>query len=217
VAAALTGRRTGRAGRRTAAAHRPRARRLTKPAAATIRQLWRSWVTTTLLDEFNRVDQIKGQRAANVLTSVKTRRKAVATALVACPREEWIRSDGRPPDRLWPRRMSLRHDEGLRSGLFHPAAQPLQLDRRVAFAAGDEVEQFVVAGALRRLADDRPADVALGSHEVQVLQVAQQPDAAGAGAAEQLGVQPVRLLGCLLGVPLGERLQAFREGWTSCL
>jgi hypothetical protein len=66
---------------------------LAKPAAATIRQLWRSWVTTTLLDEFSRVDQIKGQRAANVLTSVKARRKAVATALAAGPRDEWIAVD----------------------------------------------------------------------------------------------------------------------------
>jgi hypothetical protein len=66
---------------------------LAKPTAATIRQLWRSWVSTTVLDEFNRVDEIKGQRAANVLTSVKTRRKAVATALAACPRDEWITVD----------------------------------------------------------------------------------------------------------------------------
>ncbi|GAA2339284.1 helicase-associated domain-containing protein [Dactylosporangium salmoneum] len=66
---------------------------LAKPAATTIRQLWRSWVTTTLLDEFNRVEEIKGQRAANVLTSVKTRRKAVATALAACPSDEWVTID----------------------------------------------------------------------------------------------------------------------------
>ncbi|WP_406045812.1 helicase-associated domain-containing protein [Micromonospora sp. NBC_00898] len=66
---------------------------LGKPTAATIRQLWRSWVTTTLLDEFNRIDRIKGQRAANVLTSVKTRRKAVATALAACRCDEWIAVD----------------------------------------------------------------------------------------------------------------------------
>ncbi|WP_426504354.1 hypothetical protein ACPPVO_43220 [Dactylosporangium sp. McL0621] len=66
---------------------------LAKPAATTIRQLWRSWLTTTLLDEFNRVEDIKGQRAANVLTSVKTRRKAVATALAACPPDEWVTID----------------------------------------------------------------------------------------------------------------------------
>jgi hypothetical protein len=66
---------------------------LSKPAPATIRQLWRSWVGSTLLDEFNRVDEIKGQRAANVLTSVKTRRKAVATALAGCPPDEWIAID----------------------------------------------------------------------------------------------------------------------------
>ncbi len=66
---------------------------LGKPAAATIRQLWRSWVTTTVLDEFNRIDAIKGQRAANVLTSVKTRRKAVATALADCRCGEWTAVD----------------------------------------------------------------------------------------------------------------------------
>ena len=44
-------------------------------------------------------------------------------------------------------------------------------------------EQLVVADALGGLADDGPADVALGGHQVQVLQVAQQADAAGAGAA----------------------------------
>jgi len=66
---------------------------LAKPAAATLRRLWRSWVTTTVLDEFNRIDEIKGQRAANVLTSAKTRRKAVATALAACPCDEWIAID----------------------------------------------------------------------------------------------------------------------------
>ncbi|WP_319461393.1 hypothetical protein [Micromonospora sp. RTP1Z1] len=66
---------------------------LAKPVAATIRQLWRSWVTTTVLDEFNRIDQVKGQRAANVLTSVKTRRKAVATALAGCPLDEWTATD----------------------------------------------------------------------------------------------------------------------------
>jgi hypothetical protein len=66
---------------------------LTKPAATTIRQLWRSWVATTLLDEFNRVDGIKGQRAANVLTAAKTRRKAVATALADCTGEDWVAID----------------------------------------------------------------------------------------------------------------------------
>lgn len=46
-----------------------------------------------MLDELNRVDEIKGQRSANVLTSVKIRRKAVATALAGCPRDERIAVD----------------------------------------------------------------------------------------------------------------------------
>ncbi|WP_432836750.1 helicase-associated domain-containing protein [Dactylosporangium sp. CA-092794] len=66
---------------------------LAQPPAATIRKLWRSWISTTVIDEFNRVEHIKGQRAANVLTSVKTRRKAVVNALEGCPRDEWIAID----------------------------------------------------------------------------------------------------------------------------
>ncbi len=83
-------RRAGRTRQRPAPVRRPWTRRPARPAAATVRRLWRSWITTTLLDELTRVDEIIGQRAANVLTSVKTRRKAVATALAACPRDEWI-------------------------------------------------------------------------------------------------------------------------------
>lgn len=66
---------------------------LSKPPADTIRQAWRGWVTTAVIDEFSRVNQIKGQRAANALTSVKIRRKAVATALAACTPGEWTTVD----------------------------------------------------------------------------------------------------------------------------
>jgi hypothetical protein len=58
----------------------------------------------------------------------------------------------------------------------------------------------------------RPADVALGGHQVQVLEVAQEPEAAGAGAVEQFGVQPVRFTRRFLRVALGEGLQEFGVG-----
>jgi len=66
---------------------------LGKPAAETIRQVWRAWVTRAVLDELSRVEHIKGQRATNVLTSAKTRRQTVAAALAGCPPGQWIGTD----------------------------------------------------------------------------------------------------------------------------
>jgi hypothetical protein len=66
---------------------------LGKPPAATIRGLWRSWVSKAPIDELSRVEHIKGQRTANTLTSAKTRRQAVATALAHLPADEWIAVD----------------------------------------------------------------------------------------------------------------------------
>ena len=42
---------------------------LGQPAAPVIRNLWRSWVAKGVIDELSRVEHIKGQRAANVLTA----------------------------------------------------------------------------------------------------------------------------------------------------
>ncbi|MEV0385861.1 helicase-associated domain-containing protein [Nonomuraea sp. NPDC050643] len=66
---------------------------LGEPAAKTIKELWRRWVGTTLIDEFSRVEEIKGQRGKNVLTAVKPRRQAVAAALALCEPGEWIAVD----------------------------------------------------------------------------------------------------------------------------
>jgi len=66
---------------------------LGRPPAETIRALWRSWVGKALIDELSRVEHIKGQRTANTLTSAKTRRQTVATALARCPVDEWLAVD----------------------------------------------------------------------------------------------------------------------------
>jgi hypothetical protein len=66
---------------------------LGKPAAGVIQALWRSWLTKGLIDEFSRVENIKGQRAANVLTAPKARRQKVAEALAAQPVGEWVQID----------------------------------------------------------------------------------------------------------------------------
>jgi hypothetical protein len=63
---------------------------LGRPAAGVSQALWRSWLTKGLIDEFSRVENIKGQRAANVLTAPKARRQKVAEALAAQPVGEWV-------------------------------------------------------------------------------------------------------------------------------
>lgn len=67
---------------------------LSKPPADVIRELWRRWLTHALLDEFQRIEEIKGQRSANVLTAARPRRELVSRALAAiCPVGEWLTVD----------------------------------------------------------------------------------------------------------------------------
>lgn len=63
---------------------------LSKPAADTVRLLWRRWVSHGLIDEMSRIEAIKGQRCVNVLTALKPRRQTVAEALATCPAGEWV-------------------------------------------------------------------------------------------------------------------------------
>jgi hypothetical protein len=66
---------------------------LGKPPAEVIRQLWQRWLTHAVIDEFSRIENIKGQRSRNVLTAAKTRRQMVDEALTGCPPGEWIGVD----------------------------------------------------------------------------------------------------------------------------
>lgn len=66
---------------------------LGRPPADTVRALWRSWLSKGVIDEFSRIEHIKGQRTANTLTSAKTRRQSVAAALSRCPVGEWVAVD----------------------------------------------------------------------------------------------------------------------------
>jgi hypothetical protein len=66
---------------------------LSKPAAEVIRQLWQRWLTHAVIDEFSRVEEIKGQRVRNVLTAAKNRRPMVAEAMATFPPGEWIAVD----------------------------------------------------------------------------------------------------------------------------
>jgi hypothetical protein len=67
---------------------------LSKPGAETIRHLWRRWIAAGLIDEFSRIDTIKGQRKARALTAVRPRRGVIAEALAQyCPAGQWVTID----------------------------------------------------------------------------------------------------------------------------
>lgn len=62
----------------------------------TLRFLWERWRKNTLLDEFSRVDAIKGQyrgKGKRSLTAAAGRRLDVALALAECPVGEWVGFD----------------------------------------------------------------------------------------------------------------------------
>ena len=55
-----------------------------------IRLIWEKWLKTTLLDEFNRIDGVKGQQSRGSLTAVAPRRQAAVEMLANCPPKKWI-------------------------------------------------------------------------------------------------------------------------------
>lgn len=67
---------------------------LSAPPADVLRGLWRKWQTSTLFDEFARVDAIKGQGGkGRVMTAVAPRRAAIEAALQECPVGRWVSVD----------------------------------------------------------------------------------------------------------------------------
>ncbi len=64
--------------------------------AKTLRRLWERWLKNTLLDEFSRIDDIKGQhrgKGKRAMTAASGRRPIVAEALEECPVGRWVRFD----------------------------------------------------------------------------------------------------------------------------
>ncbi len=64
--------------------------------AETLRLVWRRWVATSLLDEFSRIDDIKGQsstKGKRARTAVAKRRPVIAEALAECPVGRWVLLD----------------------------------------------------------------------------------------------------------------------------
>lgn len=65
------------------------------PTHEALRAAWNKWLRTTMLDEFSRVNAIKGQggKGKASLTAVARRREMVEDALGDCPPGEWIAVD----------------------------------------------------------------------------------------------------------------------------
>ena len=61
---------------------------LAKPPAEIIAHLWKSWLSTNKFDEFNRIDEIKGQMSKGHMTAKPPRRQAIVDALTNCPASE---------------------------------------------------------------------------------------------------------------------------------
>jgi hypothetical protein len=61
----------------------------TRPPHEVIRGIWMKWKTSTLLDEFNRISEIKGQGKGR-LTALAARRARVIEGLAECPAGKWL-------------------------------------------------------------------------------------------------------------------------------
>ncbi len=69
-------------------------RALTAPLEETIKDLYERWCAKGMLDEFRRVDVIKGQTGkGRRMTAVSERRMVIGDALEECPPGEWIAVD----------------------------------------------------------------------------------------------------------------------------
>ena len=68
----------------------------TTPPAETLRRIWQWWLKSTLLDEFSRMKDIKGQhrgRGKRTMTAVRHRRPMIDDALAECPVGDWVQVD----------------------------------------------------------------------------------------------------------------------------
>src|SRR5262249_57985804 len=68
---------------------------LSRPPAETLRAAWRRWLKSKLLDEFRRIDEIKGQsgKGRSSFSAVDDRRAVIAEALKHCPVGAWVKFD----------------------------------------------------------------------------------------------------------------------------
>lgn len=65
----------------------------TKDPDEVLRALWERWVAKGIIDELARLEQIKGQRSAHVLSALGTRRRAASTAIELLAVDEFVEID----------------------------------------------------------------------------------------------------------------------------
>ena len=65
---------------------------LEAPPAYSLREIWNAWVTRGIIDEFSRIDTIKGQKGkgSKGLTPPEDRRLTIKCALAECPVGRWV-------------------------------------------------------------------------------------------------------------------------------
>lgn len=65
---------------------------LEAPPADTLRTIWTAWIENGMIDEFSRIDTIKGQKGKGRrgFTPPADRRRAIACALTRCPVGRWV-------------------------------------------------------------------------------------------------------------------------------
>lgn len=64
------------------------------PEHETIRHLWNSWIANAVIDEFRRINRVKGQDSVLVVRPGRARRRTVDLALRSClPADEWVEVD----------------------------------------------------------------------------------------------------------------------------
>jgi hypothetical protein len=65
---------------------------LEAPPAQTLREIWNAWLTRGIIDEFSRIDTIKGQKGkgGKGLTPPEDRRDTIESALTECPVGRWV-------------------------------------------------------------------------------------------------------------------------------
>ena len=68
---------------------------LTNPLELTLRGMWDQWLKTKLIDEFRRIDNIKGQtgKGKRGFTALSERRWVINDALCECPIGKWVKVD----------------------------------------------------------------------------------------------------------------------------
>jgi hypothetical protein len=61
--------------------------------ADVLRGIWKKWLKSSVLDEFSRIDAIKGQKAKRTMSATAPRRAIVGDALQCCPLDTWVSVD----------------------------------------------------------------------------------------------------------------------------